>query len=116
MGVISDAIDALEDWCKDLFNDGITSQFDGISAALFAFWEDALVEDRLPDDPTDPNYAANRRRFLLDYERTFNKLRRAERCTGCGRCAPHCPQAIDIPAMVRKVDRFVETLRRNGRA
>ena len=84
--------------------------------ALFAFWEDALVEDRLPDDPTDPNYAANRRRFLLDYERTFNKLRRAERCTGCGRCAPHCPQAIDIPAMVRKVDRFVETLRRNGRA
>ena len=84
--------------------------------ALFAFWEDALVEDRLPDDPADPNYAANRRRFLIDYERTFQKLRRAERCTGCGRCAPHCPQAIDIPAMVRKVDRFVEKLRRNGRA
>ena len=84
--------------------------------ALFAFWEDALVEDRLPDDPTDPKYAANRRRFLIDYERTFQKLRRAERCTGCGRCAPHCPQAIDIPAMVRKVDRFVEKLRRNGRA
>ncbi len=84
--------------------------------ALFAFWEDALVEDRLPDDPTAPNYAANRRRFLIDYERTFQKLRRAERCTGCGRCAPHCPQAIDIPAMVRKVDRFVEKLRRNGRA
>ena len=34
MGVISDAIDALEDWCKDLFKDGITSQFDGISDLL----------------------------------------------------------------------------------
>ena len=74
------------------------------------------MEDRLPDDSADPNYAVNRRRFLIDYERTFQKLRRAERCTGCGRCAPHCPQAIDIPAMVRKVDRFVEKLRRNGRA
>ena len=84
--------------------------------ALFGFWEEALVEDRLPDDPSAPGYAANRRRFLIEYERMFDKLRRAERCTGCGRCAPHCPQGIDIPAMVRKVDRFVETLRRNGRA
>ena len=83
---------------------------------LFRFWEDALVADLLPDDPADPAYAANRRRFLIEYERTFHKLRRAERCTGCGRCAPHCPQGIDIPAMVRKVDRFVEKLRRNGRA
>ena len=34
MGVVSDAIDALEDWCCDLFKDGIKSQFDGISDLL----------------------------------------------------------------------------------
>lgn len=34
MGVISDAIDALEDWCCDLFKDGIKSQFDSISNLL----------------------------------------------------------------------------------
>jgi len=34
MGVISDAIDALQDWCVDLFKDGIKAQFDGISALL----------------------------------------------------------------------------------
>ena len=34
MGVISDAIDALEDWCVDLYKDGIKSQFDGISKLL----------------------------------------------------------------------------------
>ena len=34
MGVISDAIDALEKWCSDLFKDGIKSQFDGISSLL----------------------------------------------------------------------------------
>ena len=27
MGVISDAIDALQDWCIDLFKDGIKAQF-----------------------------------------------------------------------------------------
>jgi hypothetical protein len=34
MGVISDAIDALEKWCSDLFKDGIKAQFDGISSLL----------------------------------------------------------------------------------
>ena len=34
MGVISDAIDALEDWCHDLFKDAVKSQFDGISKLL----------------------------------------------------------------------------------
>lgn len=34
MGVISDAIDALENWRCDLFKDGIKSQFDGISDLL----------------------------------------------------------------------------------
>ena len=28
MGVISDAIDSLQEWCEDLFKDGIKSQFD----------------------------------------------------------------------------------------
>jgi len=83
---------------------------------IFGCWNRALAEDRLPDDPRDPAYAANRRKFLVDYERAVPKLRRAERCTGCDRCSPHCPQAIDIPAQIRKVDALVEKLRRNGRA
>ena len=34
MGVVSDAIDALENWCCNLFKDGIKSQFDSISELL----------------------------------------------------------------------------------
>ena len=34
MGVVSDAIDSLEDWLEDLFQDAVKSQFDSISAML----------------------------------------------------------------------------------
>ena len=34
MGVISDAIDSLEDWLEDLFQDAVKSQFDSISSLL----------------------------------------------------------------------------------
>lgn len=34
MGVISDAIDSLQDWVEDLFRDGVKSQFDSIASLL----------------------------------------------------------------------------------
>ena len=80
---------------------------------IFAVWNQALVSDQLPDDPKDADYAANRRQFLLDYA-AIPYLRQAQRCVGCGQCAPHCPQAIDIPAKIRKVDLLVERLKRDG--
>jgi len=83
---------------------------------ILGCWNEAVSEGRLPDNPADPDYARFRRQFLIDYERAVPPLRRANRCTGCGRCSPHCPQAVDIPAAIRKVDALVEKLRRNGRA
>lgn len=83
---------------------------------ILGCWNDAVAEGRLPDNPNDPDYLAQRRRFLIDYARNVEPLRQANRCTGCGRCTPHCPQSIDIPAAIRRVDALVEKLRRNGRA
>ena len=34
MGVVSDAISSLQDWCENLFRNGIKSEFDGISSLL----------------------------------------------------------------------------------
>ena len=58
MGVISDAIDALEDWCCDLFKDGIKSQFDGISDLLTNTFsqttgDDGLVSTYLTSHPAN---------------------------------------------------------------
>lgn len=34
--------------------------------------------------------------------------RRADRCIGCRRCVPHCPQQIDIPKVLDGIAAFVE--------
>lgn len=39
------------------------------------------------------------------------ELRRAEHCTGCNRCSPHCPQKLDIPAEIAAIDQWVEGLK-----
>ena len=38
------------------------------------------------------------------------KVRRAERCTGCDHCKSHCPQGIDISEELAKIDKWVERL------
>lgn len=58
-------------------------------------------------------YVKNRRAFLVGYDRSVPKLRQATYCTGCGRCSAHCPQRIDIPRELQRIDRFAEKLRRN---
>lgn len=83
--------------------------------AIFAAWNEAAAGGRLPGNPSDPDYPDHRRRFLLDYWKAVPELRRADRCTTCGRCVSHCPQSIDIPGWMRRVDGFVDKLRRNGR-
>ena len=82
---------------------------------VFDCWNTACTEDRLPDNPTSPSYAANRRRFLADYDREIPDLRQAEHCIGCGRCVPHCPQRIDIPEKMADIDAQVAEWRKEER-
>ena len=47
MGVVSDAIDSLQEWCENLFSDGIKSQFDSISDLLTDTFETTNKSDGL---------------------------------------------------------------------
>lgn len=42
--------------------------------------------------------------FLVGYHRSVPKLRQANHCIGCEIYKPHCPQAIDIPSEMRRID------------
>ncbi|MDE5646417.1 MAG: 4Fe-4S dicluster domain-containing protein, partial [Muribaculaceae bacterium] len=49
---------------------------------------------------------------LVGMDRKVPKLRQAARCTDCKECNKHCPQSIDIPAELMRIDRYAEALRR----
>jgi predicted aldo/keto reductase-like oxidoreductase len=40
----------------------------------------------------------------------------ASNCVGCGLCEKHCPQGIEIAKEMRKIDKFIDDLRRNVNA
>ena len=67
---------------------------------IFTLYNEALAQEK-------PDW----RSFLAEYERQVPYLRRANHCTGCGVCAPHCPQTIDIPKEMRRIDEMVESLK-----
>ncbi len=52
------------------------------------------------------------REVLAAYAKAVpEELRRADHCTGCGRCAPHCPQSINIPHEIAAIDEWIDGLK-----
>lgn len=68
-------------------------------------------EGNIPKSRQDENYRQARRAFLVGYDRSVPKLRQASHCIGCETCNPHCPQSIDIPKELHRIDAFVEQLK-----
>ena len=61
----------------------------------------------------DEGYRKARRAYLVSYDRAVPKLRQASRCIGCNQCMSHCPQSINIPRELHKIDRYVENLKQD---
>ena len=79
---------------------------------IFAHYNRCVNEGNVPKDRQDPAYRKARRAFLVGYDRSVPKLRQASHCIGCDQCVSHCPQSIKIPQQLRRIDRFVEQLKR----
>ena len=71
-------------------------------------------EDHIPTSTQSPNSAKARRAFLVSLDRSVPKLRQANHCIGCNQCAPHCPQGIDIPGELHRIDAYVERLKQQS--
>lgn len=80
---------------------------------IFAHYNKCVNEGNVPKDRLDPNYERARRAFLIGYDRSVPRLRQASHCIGCNQCVSHCPQTIDIPAQLHRIDHFVEQLKQN---
>ena len=82
--------------------------------SILLHYNKCLNERNLPESQQDPHFAAARRAFLVGYDRGVPKLRQAHHCIGCNQCSPHCPQRINIPKELHRIDAYAERLRQAG--
>lgn len=79
--------------------------------AILLHYNKCVNENHYPQSHLDENYRKGRQAFLVGYDRKVPKLRQASHCTGCNQCTPHCPQGIDIPKELRRIDGYIEQLK-----
>ena len=79
--------------------------------AILTHYNKCVNQGNVPESKLDPNYAEARRAFLIGYDRSVPKLRQASHCSHCNQCSPHCPQRINIPKELDRIDHFVEALK-----
>ncbi|MBQ8055959.1 MAG: aldo/keto reductase [Paludibacteraceae bacterium] len=82
--------------------------------AIFVHYNKMIKEGNLPHNRQSEIYTKQRKAFLVGYDRSVPNLRQADHCIGCGECVSHCPQRIDIPKEMHRIDNLVENLKRNG--
>lgn len=81
--------------------------------AIFSHYNKCIKEGNLAKSREDSEYKKMRKAFLVGYDRSVPKLRQANHCINCGVCIPHCPQRINIPQQMQRVDEYVEKLKQN---
>ncbi len=80
--------------------------------AIFSYYNKSVTDGSMPTGSDDAKaYWEARKRFLIGYDRTIPALRQASHCIGCSQCKEHCPQNIDIPAELHRIDDYVEQLK-----
>jgi predicted aldo/keto reductase-like oxidoreductase len=81
--------------------------------AIFIHYNKCMNEGLLPHDRGDKEYQEQRRAYLIGQDRKVPKLRQADHCIGCNKCNKHCPQNINIPKELKRIDQFVEHLKQD---
>ena len=87
--------------------------------SIFAHFNRCLNEGSLVSGSVDDleggeerrAYRKARREYLVGYDRSVPRLRQADQCIGCNHCLAECPQGIDIPSQMRRIDTYTEELR-----
>ena len=81
--------------------------------AILLHYNKCLNEGNTPASSREEGYRKARRAYLVGYDRSVPKLRQADHCIGCNQCSPHCPQRIDIPKEMQRINDYVEKLRQD---
>lgn len=81
--------------------------------AVLLHYNKCVNEGNVPRSSKDENYEQARRAYLISYDRAVPKIRQADHCIGCGQCSSHCPQSIEIPHELHRINAFIEQLKQD---
>ena len=80
---------------------------------ILSHYNRCVNEGLISSNPESENYRKARRAYLISYDRAVGGLSQADRCIGCNKCVIKCPQGISIPRELRRIDNYIEGLRRS---
>ena len=78
---------------------------------IFKFYNDNITAGTYVASKEQEGYARMRRKYLLAYNEAIPTVRQADHCIACGRCESLCPQNIRIPRELRRIDKYIESLK-----
>jgi predicted aldo/keto reductase-like oxidoreductase len=78
---------------------------------VFGHYNRCVSEGTRLTSSKDENYRKSRQAFLVGYDRSVPKLRQADHCISCELCKPKCPQRINIPFEMKRINQYVEHLK-----
>jgi predicted aldo/keto reductase-like oxidoreductase len=81
--------------------------------AILLHYNKCVNEGNVSQSMEDENYKKARRAYLVSYDRAVPKLRQASRCINCNQCIADCPQKINIPNELLKIDKYIEKLKKD---
>ena len=78
---------------------------------IFMHYNTCVNEGNFAQSKEQENYQKLRKAYLVSYDRAIPTLRQADHCVGCKQCISKCPQSIQIPRQLRRIDAYVEKLK-----
>ncbi|MDR3133892.1 MAG: 4Fe-4S dicluster domain-containing protein [Prevotellaceae bacterium] len=79
---------------------------------VFKTYNKCINENNVPDlhAPRNRHFRKKRRTFLVSMNNFVPEKERAERCIGCNRCLPLCPQRIAITNRMHEISGLIKAL------
>lgn len=78
---------------------------------IFKHYNKNVNEGTIAESEAQKDFKKLKKAYLTSYDKAVESIRQADHCIGCRKCMEHCPQSIQIPSELQRIDKYVEALK-----